>query len=79
MLDMQVISASRERPGDIRRGSLVALFEVDRDHQARKNFLVRYDVHQVGAQTILETLPAEDLHEFNANIVGPIEVTDEFH
>jgi hypothetical protein len=48
--------------------------------EVRKNFLDRYDVHQVGAQTILEYwIPAEDLHEFNANIVGPIEVTDEFH
>jgi len=46
----------------------------------RKEFLDRYDVHQVGGQTILEYwIPAADLDELNANIVGLIEVTDEFH
>lgn len=49
----------------------VTCFHVNRD------FLDRYPVHQVGGQTILEYwIPAEDLGEFNANIVGPIEVTD---
>jgi hypothetical protein len=48
--------------------------------RVRKDFLDRYDVHQVGGQTILEYwIPAEDLDEFNANIVGLIEVTDKFH
>jgi hypothetical protein len=36
-----------------------------------RSFLDGYEVHQVGGQTILEYwIPAEDLHEFNANIVG---------
>ncbi len=45
----------------------------------RKRFLDRYDVQQVGAQTVLEYwIPAEDLAELNANIVGRIELVDEF-
>lgn len=40
-----------------------------------KKFMDRYDVHQVGGQTILEYwIPADDLAEFNRNIVGRIEV-----
>jgi hypothetical protein len=40
----------------------------------RKSFMDRYDVQQVGGRTILEYwMPAEDLHELNANIVGTIE------
>jgi hypothetical protein len=47
--------------------------------EVRKAFLDRYEVHQVGGRTILEYwIPAKDLHEFNANIVGPIEVVSEF-
>jgi len=43
--------------------------------EVRRSFLDRYDVHQVGGQTILEYwIPAEDLSELNANIVGTIEV-----
>jgi len=43
--------------------------------KVRKAFLDNYEVHQVGGQTILEYwIPAEDLDEFNANIVGAIEV-----
>jgi len=39
----------------------------------------RYEVHQVGGQTILEYwIPAADLDDLNANIVGPIEVVAEF-
>jgi hypothetical protein len=45
----------------------------------RKDFLDRYDVHQVGGQTILEYwIPAEDLDGFNANIDGTIEVIAEY-
>lgn len=43
--------------------------------QVHRSFLDRYDVHQVGGQTILEYwIPAEDLEEMNDNIVGLIEV-----
>ncbi|MFJ3406129.1 hypothetical protein [Promicromonospora sp. NPDC090134] len=42
-------------------------------------FLDPYEVQQVGGQTILEYwIPAEDLDELNANIVGRIEVVAEF-
>ncbi len=48
--------------------------------RVRASFLDRFGVHQVGGQTILEYwIPAEDLVELNANIVGPIEVVAEFH
>ena len=44
-----------------------------------KQFLDRYAVQQAGGQTILEYwIPAEDLDELNANIVGLIEVVAEF-
>ena len=47
--------------------------------QARREFLDRYDVHQVGGRTILEYwIPAEDLPEFDANIIGAIEVVAKF-
>jgi hypothetical protein len=42
--------------------------------------LDRYPIHQVGGRTILEYwIPAEDLAELNANIVGPIELVAEYH
>ena len=42
-------------------------------------FLKRYSPKQVGAAIHLEYwIPAEELAEFNANIVGPIEVVAEF-
>ena len=42
-------------------------------------FLDRYEVQQVGGQTILEYwIPAEDLDELNRNIVGRIEVVAEY-
>lgn len=45
----------------------------------RREFLDRYEVQQAGGQTILEYwIPAEDLEELNANIVGRIEVVAEF-
>ncbi|WP_020013133.1 hypothetical protein [Promicromonospora sukumoe] len=51
----------------------VTRFEVAQD------FLDRYQVQQVGGQTILEYwIPAEDLDELNENIVGRIEVVAEF-
>jgi len=46
----------------------------------RRSFLDRYDVHQVGGRDILEYwIPAEDLPEFNDNLVGPIELVAEYH
>jgi hypothetical protein len=51
----------------------VTRFTVDTD------YLRRYPVQQVGGRTILELwVPAEELDEFNAHIVGPIEVVHEF-
>jgi hypothetical protein len=47
--------------------------------EVRKAYLDRYEVHQVGGRTILEYwIPAEDLDEFNANIVGTIDVVAEY-
>lgn len=47
--------------------------------QVRRAFLDNYEVHHVGGQAIREyRIPAEDLEEFNANIVGLIEVVHEF-
>lgn len=52
----------------------VTRFEVDTE------FLRRYPVRQAGGRTILELwVPAEELAEFNAHIVGLIEVVREFH
>ena len=48
--------------------------------QVRRSFLDRYEVHQVGGQTILEYwIPAEDLTALNASIVGTTVVTAEYH
>jgi hypothetical protein len=48
--------------------------------RVRRSFLDRYQVHQAGGRTILEYwIPAEDLAEFNANIVGTIELVGEYH
>lgn len=45
----------------------------------QKNFLDRYEVKTVGGATHEEYwIPAEDLEEFNRNIVGNIEVISEF-
>lgn len=47
--------------------------------EVRKEFLDDYEVQQVGGATILEYwIPAEDLNEFNANIVGTIDVVAEY-
>jgi hypothetical protein len=43
------------------------------------DFLARYPVRKVGGVEALELwVPAEELDEFNRQIVGPIEVTHEF-
>ncbi|MBO1741068.1 hypothetical protein [Leifsonia sp. TF02-11] len=47
--------------------------------EVRREFLDRYDVHQVGGQSILEYwIPAEELSDLNAHIVGEIEVVAEY-
>jgi hypothetical protein len=47
--------------------------------RVRKSFLDRYEVQQVGGETILEYwIPAEDLEELNDNIVGTIEEVARF-
>jgi hypothetical protein len=47
--------------------------------EVRRSFLDRYDVHQVGGRTILEYwIPAGDLDDLNANIVGIIAVVAEY-
>lgn len=47
--------------------------------EVRRSYLDRHQVHQVGGRTILEYwIPAEELDEFNANIVGLITVVSEF-
>lgn len=47
--------------------------------QVRKAHLDRYEVHQAGGIEILEYwIPAEDLDEFNDNVVGTIEVVAEY-
>jgi hypothetical protein len=44
------------------------------------DFLDNYETHQVGGRTIVEYwIPAEDLADLNANIVGLIEVVAEYH
>jgi hypothetical protein len=46
----------------------------------RRDFLDNYDTHQVGGRTIIEYwIPAEDLANLNANIVGRIELVAEYH
>ncbi|WP_067719913.1 hypothetical protein [Nocardia yamanashiensis] len=47
--------------------------------RVRSAFLERYPVRQAGGRTILELwVPAEELGEFNGQIVGLIEVVHEF-
>jgi hypothetical protein len=51
----------------------VTRFKVDQD------FLDRYEVQQVGGQTILEYwIPAQELPDFNQHIIGRIEVVAEY-
>ena len=48
--------------------------------QVKKEFLDLYEVQFVGSSVNKEyRIPAEDLPEFNRNIVGKIEVIAEFH
>lgn len=48
--------------------------------EVKSAFLARYPVQQVGGQSILELwVPAEELDEFNAHIVGQIRVVHAFH
>jgi hypothetical protein len=48
--------------------------------RVRNAFLQRYDVHQVGSTIHQEYwIPAEDLEEFNRNMLSKIEVIAEFH
>lgn len=47
--------------------------------QVRKEFLDRYPVQQVGGSLHTEYwIPAADLEEFNSNLLGKIEVIQEF-
>ena len=47
--------------------------------QVRAEFAARYPVHKVGAAAHTELwIPANDLAEFNRNIVGNIQVIAEF-
>lgn len=51
----------------------VTRFDVDAD------FAARYPVRQAGGRTILELwVPAEELEEFNAHLVGPIRLVLSF-
>jgi hypothetical protein len=46
----------------------------------RSGFLAKYQVQRVGSAIHEEYwIPAEDLNEFNHNIIGKIEVIAEFH
>ena len=57
--------------------------KIARDWNAKSastDFLGRYTVQTVGSSKHREYwIPAEDLPEFNRNLVGPIEVIAEFH
>jgi hypothetical protein len=46
----------------------------------KTDYLSQFQVHPVGSSIYKEYwIPAEELPNFNANIVGPIEVIAEFH
>lgn len=48
--------------------------------QVQKTFMDRYEVQQVGASHHLEWwIPAEDLEDLNAHIVGQIEIIGEYN
>jgi len=50
------------------------------EFDVNKEFISRYDIHIVGTKNHTEYwIPAEDLTEFNKNIVGMIRITDEFY
>lgn len=47
--------------------------------EVAKTFLDQYEVQQAGGRSILEYwIPADDLDQFNRNIVGQIEVVAEY-
>jgi adenine specific DNA methylase Mod len=47
--------------------------------EVKKEFIEKYEIHQVGASHHTEWwIPAEELEELNNNIVGKIEVIKEF-
>ena len=47
--------------------------------KVRKDFMDKYEIHQVGASHHTEWwIPAEDIEELNKNIVGKIELIREF-
>ena len=47
--------------------------------QVRRSHLAKYETHEVGGRDFTEYwIPAEELDEFNVNIVGPIEVIAEY-
>lgn len=47
--------------------------------EVRRSFVDKYEVHQVGGRTIVEYwIPAKDLDDLNANIVGTIGVVAEY-
>ena len=48
--------------------------------QVRTEFLRKFDVHIVGSLGHCEYwIPANELHDLNANILGEIEILSEFH
>ena len=48
--------------------------------KVRQEFMSRYEIHKVGGSNHTEWwIPAEELEEMNANIVGLIEVIGEYH
>jgi hypothetical protein len=48
--------------------------------RVRADYLRRYEIHTVGSRIHQEYwIPAEELHEFNQNIAGLIEMIAEFH
>jgi hypothetical protein len=48
--------------------------------KVRTDYLSRYEIHTVGGSQHQEYwIPAEDLAEFNQNLIGKIEVVAEFH
>jgi hypothetical protein len=47
--------------------------------QVKNSYLDRHEVHEAGGRALREYwIPAEELAEFNANIVGEIEVIAEY-
>jgi hypothetical protein len=47
--------------------------------RVRKEYLDRYEPHEAGGRELREYwIPAEELEEFNDNIIGPIELIREF-